>query len=76
MEDDMYLTVGNVRLVVHSLRTKGQPGEESDYIAYAHLIHGDLHSPPIRLAKPGGAEAALEAASSDPWVVEHSGLPE
>ena len=71
----MHLSVGNVKLVVHSLRIKGQPDEESDYIAYAHQIHGELFSPPIRLTRPGSAEAALEAASRDPWVVEHSGLP-
>ena len=70
----MHLSIGNVKLVVHSLRTKGQPEEECDYIAYAHQINGDLFSPPIRLTKPGSAEAALEAASRDPWVVEHSGV--
>jgi len=56
------------------LRIDGLPDEECDYIANAHEINGGGHSPPIRLSKPGSADAALDLATRDPWVVEHSGL--
>ena len=54
----MHLSVGNVKLVVHSLRIKGQPDEESDYIAYAHQIHGD--HPAMAQDRAGAVSAAME----------------
>ena len=74
MTDEVVRVVGNVRLVARSLGVKGQPDEESDYIVHAFEIEGHLSSPPIRISRPGGAEAALDLAARDPWVVEHSGL--
>ena len=72
MASDLHVAVGNVKMVVHSLRVAGQRDEDTDYIAYAHEIVGDAHSPTIRLGKPGSAEAALDQACRHPWVVAHS----
>jgi hypothetical protein len=74
MRHDVHIALGNVRLVVSSLRIDGQLDEESDYIAHASEIDGHGHSPPICLSKPGSATAALDLATRDPWVVEHAGL--
>lgn len=74
MTSDIHIALGNVRLVISPLRVDGQPDEEGDYVAYAHEINGHGHSPPIRLARPGSAEAALDLATRDPWVVEHARL--
>ncbi len=74
MPNDVHIALGNLRLVVSSMRIDGQSDDESDYIAYASEIDGHGHSPPIRMTRPGSAEAALDLATRDPWVVEHSGL--
>ena len=74
MRHDVHVALGNVRLVVSSSRIDGQPDDESDYIAYASEIAGHGHSPPIRMTRPGSAAAALDLATRDSWVVEHSGI--
>jgi hypothetical protein len=74
MPNDVHVAFGKVRLVVSSLRIDGQIDEESDYIAYASEIDGHGHSPPIRMTRPGSAAAALDLATRDSWVVEHSGI--
>jgi hypothetical protein len=74
MTDEVVRTVGNVRLVAYSLRVENEPDEDSDYIVNASVIDGHNSAAPIRLTKPGSAEAALDQAARHPWVVEHSGL--
>ena len=71
MSHELVTDVGNVRLVASSLVLPGEPDSESDYIVSAREIDGHVPSGSIRVAKPGGAKAALDAAASDRWVLDH-----
>jgi hypothetical protein len=73
MATEMNRTVGNVRLAGRSNSIPDQPDEESDYIVDAD-VPGTHLSKRIHLTKPGSAQAALDLAARDPWVIEHSGL--
>ena len=69
MSEEVTGEVDGVWLVARYLSRPGQPDGESDYIVYAR--DGRSHSPPILVTKPGGAQAALDIAANDPWVLDH-----